>query len=228
MNNIALIMNYILVSLFVGSNVMGSHNYELVSIPGQGVNTTGANGVIEIPLARTLKSSSINDSKCAYTCIKGAVALCILAGIGFGFGFEPHTYRVYNGKNSNINVHYRPGCTRKRGKSTVSVDCIKTVEPDKHAKIMVHGHLTKLCATSVFGYSGHCATYEGLQHNFNWCVDNSFKFSRCDGLSNLNTTNFISDVMPVNFTSKELADIDQNLLTQQEYITSYLRGSLAS
>ena len=113
---------------------------------------------------------------CKKKTVIGAAVFTVCAGLGFGlgFGYAPYTYRVYNRDSDSIYLHYRPGCSRKSGKNTIQVDCIKYVNSGDHAVIYSAGHLTKLCARDDWdsSWTQNCATYKGVQNDLTWNVHN--------------------------------------------------------
>jgi hypothetical protein len=171
----------------------------------------------------------INTENCTYdkktiACAGGSLIFCAGIITMFVLLFDPQTYRVWNDGKSTIELRYRPGCSRKecttdsdgdRTCRSVETDCKKTVYPDNHAVIIMNGHLTKLCAEKkwdFFNYHYECATHDGLQNDYNWCVENDLSFGRCN--------HFKKKPKSTNFT-----DYDWQLDGQQENVTSYLRGS---
>lgn len=164
-----------------------------------------------------------DDSKTKAGC--AAIVCCLLVGasFGFGFGYAPHTYRVYNEGSDAIDLYYRPGCSRqschtnsdgKRSCTTVETDCVKYVSPGRHAKIYNRGSLTKLCAEKasfVSSFNYECATHKGLEKNYNWCVDDNLSFGRCHDAQDSGSTNSSTRV-------RQLSD-------KHEHVANYLRGS---
>jgi len=123
------------------------------------------------------------SEKCKSNCMIGSIGtvVCLALGLGFGLGFEPHVYRVYNRESKTITLRYRPGCTETKDDSTTTVDCIKNVYSGNHARIFISGHLTELCATYsnyFHGFGQECTTDKGLQNDFNWYVHNGLTFTR--------------------------------------------------
>ncbi len=120
-------------------------------------------------------------SKCIDVCksnriVQGAIALTVCAGIGLGFGlgYAPHTYRVYNRDSDTIYVHYQPGCTDKVNGKMRDVDCVKKLYSGNHAVVHSAGYLTKLCARNDWdnSWSQNCATDKGTERDYTWNVHN--------------------------------------------------------
>lgn len=134
--------------------------------------------------------SVLQEVEFSSACKKSAGCLlvsCIITGIVVGcvLGIDTHSYQIYNRESKTIDIHYQPGCGSNK-------DCVKTVRPNKYAKIHAVGDLTKLCAVYSYGWSSfgkrECVTQDGLKDR-NWYVHDHLTFTRGkDEYSGVNAT----------------------------------------
>ena len=233
------------INLFIGCTLVASDNREIelaspqvttlrdVYFPSAAAQPTRFQFGAQESFRRFVDTSSYDDD-CKSNCCVGTTGFLVVAGIclGFGLGYEPHTYRVYNRESRDINVHYRPGCSQTTGsgksKTTTPVDCIiYGVGHNEHAKIYTNGHLTELCALyTTGGFEEGCATDKGLQNNFKWYVHHDLTFTRGESAHSPSINSSASvQQFPVNFTADELMAIDRTIVVSENNVTSYLRGT---